>query len=105
MVFTSNEEMIISECCYENFLIPNVTKRFVIDELIRCLTNGFKHFAPSYKIDHPVSSNLEDISIAKFRISTTKNISNIKNDSIPIILNEGILKITILKRTLVYEDS
>ena len=78
------EELIIRERCYEKVLVPNITKRFELDELVTYLTNGNKRFAPIYKLDLVSAPNLEDNSITKFRVINTKNISTLKTDNVPI---------------------
>ena len=80
----NGEELIITERCYEKVLVPNITKRFELDELVTYLTNGNKRFAPIYKLDALNTTNLEDTSIAKFRVINSKNISTIKTESISI---------------------
>ena len=80
----NGEELIITERCYEKVLVPNITKRFELDELVTYLTNGNKRFAPIYKLDALNTTNLEDTSIVKFRVINSKNISTIKTENIPI---------------------
>ena len=82
----NGEELIIRKHCYEKVLVPNITKRFVLSELVTYLTNGNKRFAPIYKLEDYNTNNLEDTSITKFRVINTKNISTIKTDNIPIKL-------------------
>ncbi|KAK8896228.1 hypothetical protein M9Y10_014123 [Tritrichomonas musculus] len=80
----NGEELIITERCYEKVLVPNITKRFELDELVTYLTNGNKRFAPIYKLDALNTTNLEDTSIVKFRVINSKNISTIKTENISI---------------------
>ncbi|KAK8838418.1 hypothetical protein M9Y10_033047 [Tritrichomonas musculus] len=79
-----NEELTIRAHCYDKVLVPNITKRFVLDELVTYLVNGSKRFTPLYKLDGLNTNNLQDSSIAKFRVISSKNISTIKTENIPI---------------------
>ena len=63
---------------------PNITKRFELYEFVTYLTNGNKRFALLYKLDEFNTNNLEDNSIAKFRVINSKNISTLKTDNVPI---------------------
>ena len=86
------EELIIREHCYEKVLVPNITKRFELDELVTYLTNGNKRFTPLYLTkDKFNTNNLENTSIAKFRVSNTKNISTIKTENIPARFIDSVL--------------
>lgn len=45
------EELVVRERCYEKVLVPNNTKRVVLDEQVTYLTYESKRFAPAYKLD------------------------------------------------------
>ena len=93
----NGEELIIKGQCYEKVLVPNITKKFVLSELATYLTNGNKRFAPVYKLDNFNTNNLEDTSIAKFRITSAKNISILKTENIPISFINSTLSFSLYK--------
>lgn len=84
MCMRNDEELIIRKHYYESVFVPNIIKRFELNELVTYLTNSTKRFAPIYKLDQLNTTSFEDTSITKFGVINSKNISTRKKDEVLI---------------------